>query len=299
MAYKNVLILAMTCVASICGLAWAGPAEDAAAAKKKGDDLLAKADFDGALKAYATAAKTDMNSPEYKTQYMVLRQVMTIRQDLPKEKNAEKWQSGALKLRSFYHSRKLYNEALPLDKQIHEKLNNGESASLLADTYLALDNAVEAEKLLSGLDAAKTSPDTLILLGISQARQKKMDAAKATAAKVKAPADAGPGFYYNLACLQARVEDKAGAAASLTRCFEQVPPSRLPSMKDFARQDKDLSVIAGSPEFAGALKVESKVAESKCSGGGNCGSCAKKGGCSSGGAAGGCSEHKEAPAEKK
>lgn len=291
---KRLFVAAL--MSAMCGMAFAGPAEDAAAAKKQGDELLAKADFNGALKAYATAAKADSSNAEYRNEYSILRRVIAMREAIGVEKNADKWMTSARGLRSYYHGRKLYDEALTLDKQIHEKLNSADSAVMLADSYLALDKAPEAEQVLAGVPQDKATPELVIMHAIAQARQNKMDAAKATAEKVKLPADADPSMLYNYACLQARIGDKAGASATLTRCFEQVPPSRLEATKSHAKQDRDLASIAGTTEFAAALKTQSKVKESGCSGGSSCGSCANKAGCSSGGAKAGCSDQKEAPA---
>ncbi|HOA74047.1 MAG TPA: hypothetical protein PL151_21180 [Phycisphaerae bacterium] len=298
MRRNRVAAFAAVVLGTWCGMTFAGAAEDAAASKKKGDELLAKADFDGALKAYAAAAKADSSNPQYRNEYSMLRQVITLRERLSVEKNPEKWQAGARALRNYYNSHKLYEEALTLDKQLHEKVNSVDSAISLAGSYLALDRAAEAEQVLAAIDPAKLTPEAMIIQAIAQARQSKMDQAKAAAEKIKLPADAGPNLLYNYACLQARIGDKAGAGATLTRCFEQIPPSRLAATKEIARQDPDLAALAGTPELAAALKTESKVKESGCSGGSSCGSCAKKGSCSSasGGSKEGCSSHTEAPA---
>jgi hypothetical protein len=279
-------------------LAWAGPAEEAAASHKKGDELLAKADFDGALKAYAAAAKVDSANQEYRMDYSVLRRVISLRESLAKETNTEKFKTGARGLHSYYHTHKIYKEALALDKQLHEKLNNADSAGFLAESQLALDKNADAEKTVSGL-GDKATPQTQLLLGIAQARQKKVDEAKAVAAKVKLPADADAGVIFDVARLKALIGDKAGSAKELTRCFEMIPPSRLNAVKGIAKEDKDLASLAGTPEFAAALKAVSKVKESGCSGGSNCGSCSKKGSCASaGGDKKTCPDHKEG-GEKK
>lgn len=291
--------MAALLLGALCSVALAGPAEDAAASKKQGDELLAKADFTGALKAYAAAAKADPSNMAYRNEYAILRQVITRRDALAVEKNPEKWLANARALHSYYRSRKINEEALAVDKQLFERRKDADSAIMLADTYLALDKASEAEQVLAGLPADQQGPEVLMIQAIAQARQEKLDQAKQTAGKVKLAADASPGVLYNYACMQARIGDKAGATTTLTSCFEQIPPSRLAGMKDVAKQDRDLASVVGTPEFAAALKVESKVKESSCSGGGNCGSCAKKGGCSSGGGQAGCSDHKEAPAEAK
>ncbi len=281
-----------------CGAVWAGLAEEAAASMKKGDELLANADFDGALKAYASAARTDSANQDYRAQYAILRRVIGMREDLAREQNPRKWETSARALHSFYLSRKIYSEALDLGRRIHDRLNTAESAAMLAESLLGADRNQEAEQVLAGL-GQKATPQTDILLGIAQARQQKLDQARAAAGKITLPADADAGIVFDLACLKALLGDKAGSAALLTRCFEMIPPSRLETVKEHARESKDLAAIAGSPEFAEALKTQSKAKESGCSGGTSCGSCSKKGGCTSSADKKSCDDHKEAAPEKK
>jgi tetratricopeptide (TPR) repeat protein len=279
MKVRSLLAMVVTLAVGV-PVVCAGPAEEAAAVFAKGTALLTKADFEGALKAYAAAARTDSANTDYRTQYSILRRVITMRDGLAKEQNPEKWQASALALRSFYYSNKLYTEALQVDTQLHSRLKSADSASMLAETQLELGKNADAEKLLSGLDEKASTPQTQILKGIALARQDKMDVAKAVASKVAVPADAGSGILFDLACLKSLTGDTKGAAALLTRCFEQSPPSRIEKIKAYAKDYKDLSATVASADFAAALKAESKVKESKCSGGGDCGSCASKGKCS-------------------
>ncbi len=273
-------------------LCWAGPAEDAAAVFSKGAALLAKADFDGALKAFTAAAKTDPSNMDYRNQYSILKRVITMREGLAKEKNPEKWKASALALRSYYHSNKIYNEALALDSDMHARLNSAESAGMLAQTQLAMGKPDAAEKTLSALDDKSATPETQILKGIALARQGKTEQARTIADKLALPDDAGPGLLYNAACLKSLAGDLKGAQSLLTKSFESTPPSRLDGMKTAAREDKDLAATVASAGFADVVKTASKVKESKCSGGSSCGSCPSKGKCSVGGdkPAAGCTE---------
>lgn len=275
------IVLSLVCASLLSSAALAGSAEDAAALYAKGNDQIAKADFDGAVKSYAAAAKKDSSNAEYRNEYSLLRRMITMRDGLAKEKNPEKWQANATQLRSFYYSHKLYAEALPLDEEFHKRQKSADSAAQLAETQLAMGKDADAEKMLTGLDEKAVSPQTQILQGIALARQNKMDAAKAVAGKVKLPADAGAGTMFDMACLKSLTGDTKGAAELLTKCFEQTAPSRLERVKNYVKNAKDLSAMTGTPEFATALKTESKVKESGCSGGGDCGSCGSKGKCSS------------------
>ena len=271
-------------VAGLVGLmpvvALAGAAETAAALVVDAKALLVKADFEGALKAYAQAAKTDSQNQDYRQQYSVLRRVVDMRKAVDKETNDEKWRGTVAGLRAFYYQNDLYGEALALDSKAHGKLKNAESASSLAQTQLQMGRNAEAAATLSALDEKTATPQSQVLLGIALARQGKNDEAKAVAGKIETPKEGMPGLLYDLACLHALTGDTAGAAALLTRCFENTPPSRVDAFKTTAKQDKDLSSMVASADFAKALETASKVKESACSGGSNCGSCPSKSGCS-------------------
>mgnify|MGYP005836385671 CR=1 FL=1 len=265
---------------------WAGANEDASKAFTEGKALLAKGDFDGALKAYAEAAKADSDKKqEYRQQYAILRQVITMRSAVETEKNPQKSQAMIRALRSFYRQNSLHSEALALDKKAFAKSNSAESAAALAQTQLAMGMNREASQFLGGLDEKLLTSETRILLGIALARQKKIDAAKAALDKCKLEKDAQDyGLLYNMACAKALVGDHAGALDMLTQAFQATPPSRLDFLKADAKKDSDLAGLAGSAGFEKALKTESKVKESKCSGGSSCGNCPSRGSCSSGGA---------------
>jgi tetratricopeptide (TPR) repeat protein len=302
MSLRQIVVCVMVgCVgvAIAAPAAFAGSAEQAAKSFEQGNALLAKADFDGAIKAYAAAAKADPEKQEYRQQYAIVRRVMQMRDALTKEKNPAKWEQMAKALRGFYAGSSIYSEALAIDKQLHAKLNTPETAVMLAETQLAMSMNADAEKVLSGIDESKATPETRVMLGIALARQKKIDEAKAAAAKCTPKADAGPGFLYDLACLKALTGDSAGAVETITKAFENTPPSRLARMKSHAKEDKDLASVAGTDGFAKALKAESKVKESSCSGGSDCSKCPSKGGCSGSGGASCTKDEKGACPDKK
>ena len=252
---------------------------DAAKLFEKGKALLVKADFSGALEAYAAAAKADPKNDEYRQQLSLLRRVVKIREKLGEQKDAEKWESTARSLRGFYYDNDIYGEALALDKQLHARLNTSESAAMLAETLLELDRNQAAAGVLDGFGDGKLTPDGRVLLGIAWARAGEADKAKQIAAKCKAPEDAGPSVLFDLARLYALAGDQAKAAEVLTRCFELTPPSRLEAFKAYAKGCKDLRGLAATERFAEVLKTASKVPESKCSSGKDCGKCPMKGGC--------------------
>jgi tetratricopeptide (TPR) repeat protein len=278
----------------------ADSSDDAAKLFANGKALLAKADFKAALEAYAAAAKADSKNDEYRQQLALLKRVMTIREKLGEQKDADKWESTARSLRGFYYDNDIYSEALALDRQVHERLKTGESAAMLAETFLELDRNKDAAETLAAVDDGKLTPDGRVLLGIAWARAGEADKAKQIAAKCTPPDDAGPSVLFDLARLQSLTGNQTKAAELLTKCFESTPPSRLEAFKAYAKECKDLRGLTATEKFAEVLKTASKVPESKCSSGKDCGKCPMKGGCSSmGGKGEGCEKDKKGEGDKK
>jgi len=246
-----------------------------------GEALLAKADFQGALQAFATAARADRANQQYLQHFAMVQQVIAMRSSLLAEKNPERWEYTARGLHSFYIGQGLYEEALALDEQMHSRLNTTTSATLLAETQLAMNLNAEAAQTLSTLDLNKQTAATRALAGLALARQGKLDDARQVAGAIQLASDASPGELYSAARLQAAVGNQEGALQLLTICFESLAPSRLEALKDHARQSPDFVSLASTEAFAQVLKTESKVAESKCSGGSRCAGCPMRGSCPS------------------
>jgi predicted negative regulator of RcsB-dependent stress response len=266
-------------LASLTGVAFA---DSAAQSFADGEKLLAKADFEGALKAFAQAAKADRSKPEYMQQYALVNRVVGLRKQLAAEEDAIQWENIARSLHSFYISRGLYEEALPLDEKIHKKLGSAYSAALLAETQLVLDRDADALKVLSELADTKQNANTRALKGLALTRLGKADEAREAAKAIELPADSGPATIYSVARVQAAVGNTDGALALLKRCFESVPPSQLENFKKHAKATREFARISTSSEFSKVFETASKVAESACSAGSNCASCPMRGQCSGG-----------------
>jgi len=260
--------------------------ETAAEAFQRGGALLKQGDFPKALTAYAAAARADSENQDYTRQYALVRQVMALRDRLATEQDPRRWEYFARALHRFYVASGLLDEALALDKQIHARLNNASSAVLLAQTQLSMNRNAEAAEVLGSLGAQKATVSTQALQGVALGRLGKTDEARQIADAMAVPSDAGPGELYTVARLHAVTGNADGALRFLGQCFEAVPPSQLPAFKRHAEASPDFVTLASSPGFAEVLKTESKVSESKCSGGSKCAGCPSRGKCPSSQAAG-------------
>ncbi len=246
----------------------------------QGQALLAKGDFRAALQSFAAAARQDQDNQEYVQQYAVVRQVIALRQRLDTERDSARWEYFARGLHSFYVKEGLLDEALALDARMHAKLNTAASAKTLAETQLALDKYDAAEATLAGLPAAKQTPATRALHALALARQSKQDRAQELAASIELTDDTGPGTIYSVARLNAALGNHDEALTLLTRCFELLPPSRLPGFKDHATKTPEFAPLLSTAAFDEVLATESKIHESACSGGSRCATCPMRGQCS-------------------
>lgn len=254
-------------------------AETAAEAFGRGKALVAKGDLEGALRAYATAVQADRRSPEYYQNYLIVRRVIDLQERLAAEKDPTRWEYYARAMHSFYVSEKVYDEALALDQKIHARLQTASSAVMLAETQLAMNRNAEAAETLAALDPNKATAGTNALLGIALVRDGRTAEAKKLADQIVLPAEAGPGARYAVARLQSAVGNTTTAMQLLKRSFENVAPSQLPGFRAHARLCPEFAAVADSSEFAQALATESKVPESKCSGGSRCAGCPMRGKC--------------------
>jgi tetratricopeptide (TPR) repeat protein len=270
-------------VATLTTVLLAGPvvarADTAANSFAKGESLLAKGDFAGALQSYAAAARADRDNQDYLQHYAMLRRVVEMRGRLEAEQSPERWDYLAKALRAFYLSERIYPELLELDQDVHARLSSAESAALLAETQLALGKNAEAAQTLASLERSKATPITQAIQGIALVRTGKADEAKQIAKDLQVPADAGPRMAYAAARFYAVIGDSAKAIQWLQTCFEGTLPSMVDGYKSHAKGCADFASLAGSPEFTRVLETISKIPESRCSGGSSCANCPMSGKC--------------------
>jgi tetratricopeptide (TPR) repeat protein len=276
---KGIFTAIALAVLSFASLGATARAETAAESFAKGEQLLTKGALDGALAAYANAVRSDRSNQEYVQHYAMLRRILQLRKSLAEEQDPARWESIARALHSFYVSERLYSEALSLGRQVHARLNNEWSATTLAETQLALSLNEEAAKTLSGLGAKESSTATRALLGIALVRSGQTERAREIAKSLVLSEQADLQTVYAVAWLSAAVGDSAKALELLTRCLQSAAPSQQDGFRDHAKVSPEFASMAGSAEFAKALKTESKVSESKCSGGKSCAGCPMRGKC--------------------
>lgn len=254
-------------------------AETAVESFNQGEKLLAKGEFDAALQSFATAARADKGNQEYTQHYAIVKRIVDLRGRLDVEKRPQQWEYMARALRAFYVNERIYPELLKLDQAIHTKLNSAESAAMLAETQLAMDQNAAAVQTLSALEPSKRTAMAQLLLGIALVRSGKADQAKQIAEKFSLPNDADPTVTYTAARLKAATGHSAKATVLLKACFEGTLPSRLDGFKSHAKTCPEFAAMVSTPEFVAVMKTESKVPESKCSGGSSCAGCPMRGNC--------------------
>jgi tetratricopeptide (TPR) repeat protein len=261
---------------------WTVAAEKAEDLFRAGEAGLASGDLQEALQQFARAARVEPSNQDYLQHYTMIRQVLMIRDSLPKEKDASQWAYKARALHTFYINNRLYSDALEVDQQLHAKLNNGLSALLLAETQLAMNKPAEAADMLAALAADEHTVATTSLHGLALARQGKLEDAQKIAESIQLTSDEEPGAIYAVARLHAAIGDREQACRLLVRCFESLAPSRLAWFKQHVKASPEFAALANDPALVAALQTESNVPESKCSGGSSCANCPHRGKCASG-----------------
>ena len=252
---------------------------DAAADFQRGTELLEQGDFDGALQAYGKAAKADPDKGQYAQAFMLLRQVVLMRERLATTTDDNQWNRYARSLHAFYAQQHLYDALLDIDRQIHKRFGTASTATLLAETLLARDRAAEAAEVLDGVPALRATTSTRALKALALTKTGETEKAKAVADEIWVDAQTGPGALYRVARVQAALGNKQAAVSNLVRCFETSPPGALAGFKSHAQSASEFAEIASSEEFTKALQTESQVKQSSCSGGGNCANCPFQGQC--------------------
>ncbi len=282
MSYRNALpglavIFAALCIPAASALS----AETAADRFDEGTALLAESRFDASLESFAAAAKAEPDNQLYRQQYSLVRRVIQIRGAMDEQKDPATWERLALALRAFYRQNAVYSEALAIDQERHERQDTVDSAIMLAESQLELSMNTEAIGLLAEFDDDQT-PRIFALHAIALARLGETEKAKAMLGGCESEGEPDPALCLDVACVHALVGDLERAAKKLTCSFEHTLPTQLGALKSYARQRADLETLLDTAQYETVWETESKVKESGCSGGEDCGNCPSKGNCEDG-----------------
>lgn len=258
----------------------AKPRRDAAGEFAAGKELLANADFEEALETFKVAARKDPGNQEYSQQYALLRQVIQLRKECPREQDPERWLKTAGALRAYYYDHGIHAEALPLDQERYRRQPSVESAVLLAETQLALGRNSEAAETLGNVPDGQSSARGGVLHGLALARLGRVDEAKKLAERPQMETDeAGPLYFLDLARVRVLLGNARGALYALTRSFQLTPPSQLDAFKTQVKENAEFSSLSDHPDYAQVLLTSSRVEESGCSKGPSCGQCPMRATC--------------------
>ncbi len=282
MKFRILAALAAFCLfVPVFSVAGEEPTAEAAASFAKGQELLRSGDFPGALKAYTAAAKAAPENKEYIERAMVVRRIMSYRKFAVENPDSPKWGEVVQSLHVFYVTQGLLNEALTLDKKIHARTKSAASASLLAETLLELGKNEETVKLLAPFEPKAGTERTRVCLGIAFARLGEKERARRLATACPVKAEATPSHLVDQARLNMLLGKKAQGIKALTLCLEQLPKSRHETIRTYVNGCADFGPFRKSSELGVVMQTKSKVSESSCSSGADCGSCPSKGGCDS------------------
>lgn len=290
MCARNVwLSLTMVCVLCGASVAWAGAGE-AAEAYAAGKTLLARGDFEDALKSFKAAATADPENTEYFQESALLKRVINLRAQLEDEKNTDVRQKMSRALYGYYRDYDINGEALELARAMYDQSNDGASAARLADAQLTLDKNEETLELLDGLRQSEETLGTRILRGVALARLGKGDEAGEVAGGLEIPKDCEADVCYGAARLYALVGNTEQALRMLKCSFECTPPNALANAKARSRECPDLRGLVDGDAFAKVCRTKSKVK--------GCGGCSKSA-CGSKSKAGGCADKPKADEGKE
>jgi tetratricopeptide (TPR) repeat protein len=225
-------------------------AESPAEAVSRGRQQLRDGDLESAAKTFGQAAAAEPANKEYSAKAEQLRKVLQLRQVLAQELDDGPWTRVARALHSFYRTEKLNDEALKLDRQIHERLKSGLSASILADTLLVLGKNDEVAEVINSLPDSERTLDSDAVRAIALARAGKQGEAIAAADAIKLPEEICAGKAFLLARLNGAVGRNDEAAKYLKKSFESTPPEKLPNFQKAAKNSPDFAKLLADEKYA-------------------------------------------------
>lgn len=257
--------------------------------KKVRELILEKGDYDSALKIYASAARKYTCEPYYKEQYSILRRVIKMKKAMKSEKTAEltdsqkkKWTSYYFAIRGYYYAQGYYSESLALDKNASEILKTDQAKINYLETMVVLDHKDQAQKFCSEITGPLREKTIFRILGLL-ARPENTDNFNVIQelGKIAFSPEDNPRCMVYSACIYQLNNNHEKACQSIIKALESTPPTVIPATRKLIRNMKQLQKCSESRKFQAALKTESKVYQSGCTGGSSCNTCSLKGKCPS------------------
>jgi hypothetical protein len=267
---RPLLVLALCLL--VAAPAFAGKPE-AARLVADGKALLAKGDLEGAYRAHLGAVKADPTDPELSQQALLLRRVIQLRAHVARADPSPAWEKQVTSLHHWYVRNGLLEMAVEQDRAAHARAPGLQTGGLLADALLRTDRNAEAEKTLAALPVDELPVPHRLFLGIALARQGKKDAARERLAGLDASKIESPALQLMLARVHVLLGDVDRGLGHLRTCLEKAPPSAHQTVKADVKGCGDFASVRTTKAFTAALATKSKVAESDCSSGSDCGSC--------------------------
>jgi tetratricopeptide (TPR) repeat protein len=257
-------------------------AEDAAKLAAEGETLLAEGNLKEAYRRYAAAAKADPANDEIRQQALLLRRILVLRTHVARAEPSPAWERQVASLHYWYLHHGLVEMAVEGDRAAHAKAKSAGTAFLLADALLRAERAEEVESVLGAIPDEDLPGPHRLMLAIAQARLGKKDAARRSVEKSEVPEEPGPGSRLLLARIHVLLGETDAGLAQIEAVLEQTPPSRRDAVLADVRANPDLASLAGTKPFEEVLATPSKVKESDCSSGSDCGSCPSRSKCGGG-----------------
>jgi tetratricopeptide (TPR) repeat protein len=224
-----------------------------------GLQLIRSGQLEESVLFFQKALRVEPDNDELQKEFNELRQIVKLRQKLPKEKNAIQWSIDAERLRRYYVKYRVVSEHLHLVLEIHRRIGSISHAIDVIDAFLM------AEQYQEALDftLSQKQPQQIFPLQIEKARIYYEAGEKEYARKIvrSIPLEKlnSPESLFRLAQIQSRTLQYASAIKSLKRCFELTPPNILPLIRKEAEKCAEFQSILSSSEFIEVLATRSLI----------------------------------------
>ncbi|MBP7050975.1 MAG: tetratricopeptide repeat protein [Phycisphaerae bacterium] len=240
--------------------------------------------YQAAVTAYAQAARANPAVQYYRDQFALLRSVAKMQAALASESVPEKWKAYADAVRVYHYSKGYYQAALKVDQAAQAKFNDPSVAIRKIETLLLVGQDGQAQPLVQSLSQAAPAAlparwQTLRAVVLSHTGQ--TDQALAAVANLQINAKTTPASLFDLARIY-KASAKVDEALNCLRLFlEHTVPTEMATSRNMITLCADFRDLHDQEAFKTVLTTQSKVAQSGCTGGSSCSSCALKGKCSS------------------